>query len=39
MLKNMINKQVADKIAAQALNEIQAARIYKQGKISHWHAN
>jgi len=35
----MINKQVADKIAAQALNEIQAARIYKQGKISHWHAN
>jgi len=39
MLKNMINKQVADKIAAQALNEIQAARIYKQGKIPHWHAN
>jgi len=39
MLNTMINQITIDKISAQALNEIAADRIYKQGKISHWQAN
>jgi hypothetical protein len=35
----MINKNLADKITTQALNEIQFARTYKQNKISNWQKN
>lgn len=35
----MINRQTVDKIASQALNEIQFARTYKQGKVSNWQKN
>lgn len=34
-----INKETRDKIIAQALNEIQFARTYKQGKIKNWQKN
>lgn len=34
-----INKTTIDKIASQALNEIQFARTFKQGKISNWIKN
>jgi len=33
------NKQTIDKIAAQALEEISHARLYKQGKVSNWQKN
>ena len=36
--KNM-NIQTINKIASQALNEIQFARTYKQGKVSNWQKN
>ena len=35
----MLNKTLADKIAAQALNEIEEARLYKNGKIKNWRIN
>ena len=35
----MIKKELADIIAAQALNEIATARLYKQGKFTNWRAN
>lgn len=34
-----MNRQTVDKIAAQALQEIQFARTYKQGKVSNWQKN
>lgn len=34
-----INKQIRDKISAQAIEEIQFARQYKQGKIKNWQRN
>lgn len=35
----MIHKTTRDKIVAQALDEIQHARWYKQGRINDWHKN
>lgn len=35
----MINKNIADEIALQALKEIEIARLYKQGKIRNWTDN
>ncbi len=34
-----IRKELADKISAQALNEIEEARLYKNGKIKNWRIN
>jgi hypothetical protein len=34
-----MNKQTVDKIAEQALNEINFARVFKQGKVSNWQKN
>ena len=35
----MIRKEKADLIVAQAKNEIEEARVYKQGKITNWRTN
>jgi hypothetical protein len=35
----MIRKDLADKIVAQALQEIEEARVYKSGKITNWRTN
>jgi hypothetical protein len=35
----MVKKETRDKIVAQALNEIQFARIFKQTKINNWRKN
>jgi hypothetical protein len=35
----MINKQLRDKITAQAINEIEFARTYKSGKVKNWQKN
>jgi len=34
-----MNKQTIDKIAVQALNEINFARVFKQGKVLNWQKN
>ena len=34
-----MNKQTIDKIAEQALNEINFARVFKQGKVLNWQKN
>ena len=35
----MMDKRKVDKIVAQALDEIQHARIFKQGKVPSWQKN
>ncbi len=37
--RQLTEKEIKDKIVAQALREIQWARIYKQGKIRNWQIN
>ena len=34
-----INRVTVDNIARQALSEIQAARVFKQGKVKNWQLN